>query len=234
MHITKILVDLDCIVDSRLGTLYKGWPSKIDEILESDYYKREADDWSDLGIDKKEYDEAYNNRDIETLKNSYKTNFINKLIKKIIDLDASRITNPRVGNIHLNINFHPYKLPDAVVKKYIDIFTYIMPPTIVIKAVNMPFKDISLNLLRQEYGGYYLYSFNDWYVAQYENLKNQFAPDVAVSIPKLFPSKDSIPTKDDLEDCIVKDPFASLYLSLADRFRLEINDIGQYCVIKDT
>lgn len=110
----SVLIDLDSILDTRLGTLAKIDPELVEKNLNTDYLKRDRDCFT--GINESAFKEAYAKRDVETLALSKITNIFKFLIPGIIlpKLDA---TSPHNANkkCTLEVNVFPYQLDKEVI-----------------------------------------------------------------------------------------------------------------------
>ena len=86
-----VLIELDVLFDTRIGTLSKFGDDVAIEVLENGYRSRITDDISAFTkkITNEQFKEAYRNRDKETLKLSRMTNFIFTLRNIVTELETN-------------------------------------------------------------------------------------------------------------------------------------------------
>lgn len=200
----RILVELDCLLDTRLGTLAKINPEEAIKVLDNGYFTREWDNFP--GFNKTEFDEAYHARDEETLQNSILTGMYFFLMSRFSDIRKQIIDRRDYDGIELLINVYPYKLDDdtkdAIGLAMASHFTTIES----VKVVDMEYKEISPTYCANELTALVLYDWDTWTNAQVDwitkdgcslpkNLAVMF--NVTVWAPALY--KVEPPTKDELD-----------------------------------
>ena len=80
--VSRILISLDCILDTRLAVIMDINPSLVDKVLvnkDFNYHERLSDEFPD--VDKSDFNARYSNRDITILAQSRVTNIFNFLIE---------------------------------------------------------------------------------------------------------------------------------------------------------
>ncbi len=110
-----IYVDLDSLLDTRLGTLRLHWPEVFAKcISDQNYYLRERDDFTAWGgPNQAEFMERYNQRDVETLQHSMVT-AVPALVKNLMQIqDRDFEETPYFSAIGLDVNIWPYQLQDG-------------------------------------------------------------------------------------------------------------------------
>ena len=210
----KILIDIDAIFDTRLGTIARLDPAAADTLVNtptmfSAYQSRAKDDWvtlTDGAITNDAFNAAYRVRDIDTLKASAITNYGTLLQGIINDLETKMIHTPLVSSVELHINTYPYVFDDAeldMLKLCASEYTGLLTE---IKTVVYPPEMLKPHLLDKNYAVYITYNFNDWFGHHHVNLLNYRMPQFTFLAAALYVTT---PTEADLmETGVVHLPLA--------------------------
>lgn len=160
----RILVELDCLLDTRAGTLAKINPELAIEALDKGYFTREWDDFP--GFNKEEFDDAYHGRDLDTLENSILTGMYYFLAARFSDIRKQLIDSREYDGIELIVNTYPYKLDqddmDAIGIAMATHFRMIES----VKVVNMTYEEISPTYCADQLVALVLYDWDIWTNAQ--------------------------------------------------------------------
>ena len=204
-----ILVDLDAIFDTRLGTIARINPLAAAELVNGEafekYQAREKDDWTTLtnGVVSNEvFTQAYAKRDVDTLKASAVSNYGTLLQGIINDLENKMIHTPLVSKVELHINTYPYALNEAeldMLKLCASEYTGMMTD---IKTVSYPPEILTPQLLDKNYAVYITYNFNDWLGHHHVRLLNHRMPQFTFLAAALYVA---VPTEADLVETGVAD-----------------------------
>lgn len=111
-----ILVDLDCLLDTRVGTLFSLNPEEAQRILGRGFRNRLSDTVSQFSevISDAAYKEAYENRSQYTLAQSRPTNLNSELIEQLKTMYL-KINTPRenLTDYVIVVNLYPYQFSDV-------------------------------------------------------------------------------------------------------------------------
>jgi len=160
----NIYVDLDAILDTRLGTLYF-----LDKGL-YDYYKEDGRDfYVNRLIDEFEYipnkvfKYYYNLRNSETLKHSPLTPLLDVLMISIEDMIVKRLTaDKNIKKLVIDVNIYPYVLKDEVIEKLKNIITAkIGNEFTIVNIINVPYSKLTTKDCEQ-YGIMVMYDAYKW------------------------------------------------------------------------
>ena len=104
----QIYVDIDSLLDTRLGTLIQYFPEVAGSMLMNmdKYYKRFRDEF--FPIPNNLFKHLYNKRNKETLKNSKLTNITQVLVEEINFIEFNPELKNLTGKPKLIINVYPY------------------------------------------------------------------------------------------------------------------------------
>lgn len=201
MKYLKVLVDLDAIMDTRLGTISQIDDAAAIKCFESEeYYFRLKDDFTDIcGIGMAQFREAYANRNLDTIKRSVvcPTAFILK--EMIISLELAQAQHPLAGVPAVDLNIWPYQLDQqtqqflaAAVGNYAGMESPI-------RCVSFSPEQLSFKLMKEHYGAYLVYGFRDWvkYPLESKEFEKTTIPRVSVVAPALFET--DLPTPSEYE-----------------------------------
>lgn len=157
-----ILVELDCLLDTRAGTLARLGDDLVEQVLKSGYHTRRAD-WFE-GVDMAEYERLYKGRDVITLAHSYPTDCF-KTVRDLVRKIEQTVTeqNSPYGRVNrIFVNTYPYKLSaeeQAEIGKALVVRFGTMTP---VELVHLATKDLSPKHVRENYGFMFLYEYDPW------------------------------------------------------------------------
>lgn len=233
----NILIDLDVLLDTRIATLVQLDPDEAMRLLESGFTSRVTDDLSGMNstISNEAYQEAYKNRDVETLKTSRMTNYIFELailIKQMTEnlaKDNTRVLDPCVV-----INYYPYKeLDDEVLKQIIYAVEQYITTAVTIKSVYLSPEELDLKAMKSsDILTYITYDFQVWFESAFSVKKGRNGiisyPKLTIIAPKIMPKVDSFDHLDADSKKILqnKTPFEFMKIYWAPMFGIE------YCPIE--
>jgi len=231
----RVLVSLDVLLDTRMGTLVKMDAQKAKEILLSGKYHDRRSDFFP-GVDKTAFDAAYASRDIETLKLSLPTNAIYMLRDLAAKLGEQAISNPTTAGIEININEYPYTLDaetrDALIESVASWIGYPVP----IYVVRMSDAQVTPQWLKGQFEEYYRYDYGDWLEmhAVNGNFARHRIPDVKLYVPGIIFTTD--PSDDQIREHIreAMHPIESAKLAASLLIGLDPIDVWVFSIIKKT
>ena len=189
-----IYIDLDTLLDTRIGTLFRLNPDvAISTIDSSDYYSRLTDEFKDIDID--EYRSLYEKRDIDTLKHSTITNILFILKEFIADTLKSVIDHPVYERIVLYVNTHPYEISNRDTNELIDVLQQHTFNSCEISIINKPLKDIDCLWVHTNVSHLFIYHYNEWLNLRGKELAHKGLPYTSLYCPRIYPSH--IPTEEE-------------------------------------
>lgn len=107
-----IIVDLDALLDTRLGTLVKHKKECVVKYMDRKantdvlYLSRDIDEFE--GMDRNEFEQAYKERNVETLKKSLRTNCYDMLRELLADCLVQVSEHPEYRGVKIYLNTWPY------------------------------------------------------------------------------------------------------------------------------
>lgn len=178
-------VELDCLLDTRLGTVTRYWPERIPALMEAGYRKRQSDDLSLLVPDfpQAEFKVNYAKRDVETLKFSRPTPSV-VLLKGITDtLQGQSITSPHVDSITVEVNIYPYTLSEKERDVLVDMVMLYSSLITMVNIVSYTVQQLTPSVLREAYSGLIIYDLEAWLQNHLEPLQRCPCPTVTIMTP---------------------------------------------------
>lgn len=182
------LVSLDCLMDTRLGTLKRLNPAAAEQLQTSWYHKRTVDafDRNGSGINQKAYLALYEARDEETLKLCTMTHLPRHLMALIASLTTTQGMPLLAEQFTIHINLYPYDLPEPVriaIRQAIETYTN---NAAVVEMVSYAPEDLTVTLLKHTYDICFMYDFNEWLMQHTEEFKKAQIPEVRIVAPRLY------------------------------------------------
>lgn len=222
----NILVDLDSLLDTRLGTIEKMNPEAANLLFcGKAYYEREIDDWETLTgglISNEAFKAEYAKRDKHTLELSRPTNILTMLHKITRELDMARITAPDIEHIKVSVNCYPYEFTESERKAIATlVFSYCSLGTDV-TTTSLSLADITPTLMQSDYDGVILYDFDGWFTHHCTELNTVLIPRNAMFAPALY-VKDPKEMFDEMpEELKGVSPFSMMEIAFVERLSLEL------------
>jgi len=183
-----MLIDIDCIYDTRISTVSK-ISEKLSEELVADfkYHDRTHDSLWLLNpmINRQRYLDLYKSRDVNTLRKSITTPIISALYKQIVSSSQLPESHPEFFNFKIYLNTHPYQLLDEelqAIKEHLSAALNNVP----VELVSYSLEEIKPSLLKGKYTQYFTYSLNDWTGIHLSDLKETPIPEIKIIAPLLL------------------------------------------------
>lgn len=200
----NILVDLDCLLDTRLSTYHLIDSTLPSKLLDNGYYTRMSDEMPKV-ISKevrKEYLYRYKNRadNPKTLAYALPTNMYKYLVDFYHGYTADQIVALSKDRSICSINIYPYILTDEqreMVKRLLltDLFAYCD-----IDIVNIDVTKVDIENMVRNYNEYVTYESNAFLNHWFVDFNGFISPAFKVTLPKLaIGDKELIGLKEDEE-----------------------------------
>ncbi len=193
----RIMVMLDCLLDTRLATLVMMDMEKAAAVLNSGtYHTRQCDIFE--GFDKDEYKKAYAARNVETLANSTMTECVRSIKDILGQLKRQMIGKPYHDKVELVVNYYPYILDDDTVHGLRMAIAWWLPAVETITMVRVSTGALTPAFVKTNYSGMFMYEYAEWIEHHKERFQKVFAPDVTLWGPAIYLKEPA--TQKELED----------------------------------
>lgn len=166
----RLLVELDSLIDTRLGTVKRFWGDKINDDTLDEYHRRDhIRIWDIFGIEKDAYEKAYAERDILTLKESFGT-LMSEMLRSIITTSIMKAeSNPHISQVEVTLNSAPYDLDEDTKAVFLEVLRDLlligkvrMIKEITTKVSKVDIANMSAADIRKEYEGVIMYDLAGW------------------------------------------------------------------------
>lgn len=185
----NLLLDLDALFDTRMGTLISIDKEISKHLPLLDYRERQLDNFEKLTnghIKQADYLERYAKRNVETLSNSMTTGIVPILMHYLEGLKERLFRGVDVSSISIDINLYPYVIPGPLVETIRGCLDTLMPPYTVIRTVSIKPEAMSPDDIEYRYNGWITYDFNRWLELHHERLLVKPINGISVILPRLF------------------------------------------------
>ena len=230
-HSEKVYVDLDCLLDTRLGTLAKISDECAVQALQSNYHKRQIDSFPN--VDTIAFRELYKQRDTETLALSVATNaFV--LLQACVkgSLEDIALGGQNEGII-FEVNYYPYELDDEEKKLIrLSILSRTLD-TMDVELISIDNKFLTPAYCNENYAMMIRYDYVDWFEMHLEQLEKTPIPKMALIVPSLY--RNEIPNAEKLDEFKRNhiNPFRATEISAAPVVGLKFLGVDVFCIDSD-
>lgn len=183
----NILVDLDCILDTRLGTILKMGTHSYLEIMKEGYHSRTTDYFEYLDMDR--YRKMYEDRDLETLKLSQMTPVVDIIVEYAANVLHNALESPYKFEPTIIINTYPYKdLPQSSIDAIVGVFVGLTKGLATVKTCYRSFDQLHPAYVKRHLTAMVKYDYLMWlekYMGD-KSLSERFTmPEVTLLAPRV-------------------------------------------------
>lgn len=185
---TGLLIDLDSLFDTRLGTLILNNYDQLLPIFTGNKYHIRLDDSFHGSVDKDKFYEAYAKRDKETLANSTLTLAIDIVKDFVATTLKADPTSPVLFYPKVYINIYPYKLDQEEVDNIVLGLHSHLKGKAQVEAISLNPTMLTIDYINQHLSVIIMYEYNKWLDAQTElgSFKTKACPSVTLMAPRIF------------------------------------------------
>lgn len=183
-----ILVPLDALLDTHLGTVYRLSPATVDKLIDIKYNQREYNHPWDYSNDftRKEFLDKWEKRDLNTLKSSIITRIPYLIKKTIIDSRLNKPTSTGPTKIMVKINSHPYILERGIDKGIRDIMMEILDENIEIELISIKIESVTPSyLINESITSFIVLDINEWLTLHFNELIKNPIPTIECIAPMM-------------------------------------------------
>ena len=220
---SRILIDIDALLDTRSGTLFSIDPAAAIATLKNKTYAGRIIDFFPL-VDMRVFSKKYANRDKSILKFSSITNTLGILHDFIQRVMNKNLNSPVEMDIEIHLNIHPFVLSDYEKKLLTIALASKLPLKPIVKLVDYSLENLNPYFVKTNYNTLVLYDFFTWVELHSKNelIKKHPIPEVTIFAPAILKHIDTDTTKDlptqFTNVMTVMQPFVGLILLPADVF----------------
>lgn len=231
----RLLVDLDSILDTRLGTLARISPELAREAAGEKYLKRETDKLGTV-LGKPEHDEAfkrlYAERDTDTLKASVMSQIVLMVNEMTRGWEQLMKSTPHVEDIAVDLNVYPYKLSAEEKDELEKVVLHYSALETQVSVIDVPIKRLTPRHLDSRYSSVIMYDFNGWMEYHGKSLPENKIPSLTFIVPRLYPERP--PTEEEIkkEGFESIDAYTALQFGLAEFISIQAIPVEHFCILR--
>lgn len=159
--------ELDCLLDTRIGTLARMDQDLARRVLKDGYLSRERD-WFP-GADMQQYQQLYQNRDKTTLAYSRPTacfDFLRSMIQ-IHQVQELEYNAPIRFSNTVVVNIHPYRLTDDELREMGEVITFLLGGELRVELVSLSDEQLTPEYFKGKFALVVMYDLNRWLNTHY-------------------------------------------------------------------
>ena len=224
-----IMVYLDTLLDTVMGTIAKNDPALAVKLLDSKRYRTRVLD-KFAHITHEQFQEMYAKRDIDTLKHSILTNlpfFLQRIIKDCM-VHATQVKMDQ--ELTFIVNVWPYEFDEGMNAMLEACIRYHTFDTSKVSIVRISDEELTPQYVREEIDILIRYTYKDWLYMHRDAFDRYLCPHVTLVVPQIFQS--GMIDNEGMMLCkqMGKSPFELAEEALANLIRLKIMPVSLFCV----
>lgn len=228
-----VYVELDALLDTRLGTLARLGGDVASKVLESGYHTRQSDDFAAVGVDKETFQTLYAQRDGETLAHSTVSNALQLLRRLTGALTEQSIVRPFHDGAKIIVNTFPYDLSvheRDEIGRAITVWTSNLAP---VELVRIHPKDLTPQHCKTSYSLMIVYGFEEWLNTHTDAFQHCRLPEVTMLAPALY-RVGHVPTPEELEQTLEKaaHPARAMELLASPLISLQLIEVKYFSILQ--
>lgn len=232
-RLEALYVELDVLLDTRLGTLAKiAGKEVVKTVLESGYHSRKSDCFA--GVDKDHYLTQYKQRDGEILALSTVTNAITFVKHLVGVLTEQAIVRPYHDGAKLIVNYFPYELTGEErdeLGKALAVWTNNLAP---IELVYLHPKDLTPDHCKKSYSLMIVYEYEQWLNTHASAFEHCRLPEVTMYAPAIYFGPE--PKAEELEKATreAAHPLRAMEMLASPLVNLQLIDVKYFSILSES
>jgi hypothetical protein len=227
----KIYIDLDGLLDTRLGTLSLLNTEAAVQVIQTDaYWDREFDDWNQLTngfVDNTAFEKAWGERDHRVLRESVVTSIMVVLNRVITEYHRNVKDGVVDDDVAIEINVAPYEFTDEEMEELTDIIRSATYSELPVMFLSRAVEDLTPSFIRERYAAMVFFEFHRWIRLHHKELATTPCRDITFIVPRLFEQN---PHR--LSDEQKRDELIAFRLGLLDYLELEFIDASWFSMFR--
>lgn len=233
MSSVKILVDLDCILDTRLGVAETLQPGLVNILLGNDWAQRTRDNiiWELGNFTEAEYKEAYGRRDYKVLAKSLRTGVPSFIDHELTEFTFTQDVDKGEISYAVNVNIFPYLLSKAEADELIRTVLIMIPSVSKVDLYSIDPRGLTGDwLVNAGYTHYYTYDINSWLKRHSQKVIMSPVPRLSVIGPRLRENELDELSDKEKELAMTISPWESMEQSFSLYLMLRYIDVAHFCL----
>jgi len=225
----RILVELDCLIDTPMAVLAQHWPEKFAVEDIGDYRKRKDDFfWKRWDIPKEEWLEKYQGRNETILYDAVSTELMVN-IREVVGVAAMRgVTTPVFEPVELILNTYPYNLSEEVQREMVTVLRELLLDSVKVSVTEISTQDLTPQLIKESYEVVFTRDLIGWLTVHPEVGEHPIAR-VVFNYPAVIHTEDP-----ELIDKAIREksnPFTTAKATMAPFITMEALDVQLFCML---
>lgn len=194
---SRMLVELDCLLDTRLAILFGLGENFAKRAIDNGYYDRLIDDFPNVPFE--EFVQLYKNREKNVLRNAMLTKVVFLMREFVMATTHQILTSPFHMKPAIIVNTYPYEFSNEEAEVLISVVVSMTSGMADVELVRMSPEQITPAYVKKHLSLVVMYEYPEWLElhAENENFKKVTCPEVTLIGPALFFKR---PTKKELEE----------------------------------
>lgn len=227
----NIYVDLDSLLDTRLGTLALMGSQYPIDALKNNYHQRQIDEFP--GVTRQEFIEAYSKRNVDTLIASVATNAFLLLQACVKGTLEDKALGGQNNGICFVVNYFPYDLEPEEVDEMRLMILARTGNVADVQMVSIREKDLTPRRIKTDYALMIKYDYVPWYEMHLDAIQETPIPGVTLIAPALY--FNAVPNQQEMDE-LAKDkihPFHATEVASAPVISLKLLNVSTFSVDSD-
>lgn len=227
--IEAVLVELDCLLDTRLGTIARLSPEAAVTALQNGYHNRSIDTFT--GVDSEAFKQLYAQRDEQTLMVSTVTNLTLSLARLVAGIADQIFSRPFHNGVEMIVNLYPYLLNEEVQTEIGRAIAARIVDHCPVKLVRITPEELTPQHCKAAYAMMVMYDPHTWMNLHAEAFKYTQIREIALLAPAIYFNK--VPTVEELSHAVAKNahPLQAIQKLAASLVGLDLIDIEYFSVL---
>lgn len=233
MSSVKVLVDLDSILDTRLGIAESLQTGLVNTLLGNDWSNRTRDNliWELGNFTEAQYKEAYGRRDYKVLAKSLRTGVLTFIDHELTELTFTQDVDKGEISYTVHVNVFPYLLSKTEAEELKRTVRILVPSATFIDLYSIDPRILSGDwLVTSEYTHYYTYDINLWLKRHSAKVIASPVPRLSVIGPRLRENELDELSDKEKELAMTISPWESMEQSFSFYLMLRYIDVAHFCL----
>lgn len=223
--VERIYLDLDTILDTRLGTLARHNQQLASQVLSGPYHERDMDEFP--GMSRDQFMQLYAQRDVDTLLHSVRTN----VFALMHSISRSQLeTNAMGGNfdqITYVVNTYPYDLTAEEMDQLRSVIELVALDTYPVEMVRLTDQELTPKFCKSEYAMMVRYHWGYWVDMHKDGFLETQMPGLTLLAPATYERRPDLAA---LKAAGEMHPFHALELSVAPILGLRLMPVSMFSI----
>lgn len=181
MQSQHVLIELDALLDTRIGLLGGRFPSKLPTVDLTAYINRNKNNLAELfDLPEDEWQTAWEQRDLLAVRHAHATTLAKTVGRLLHGHKVRGDVSPIHDRLHVIVNVWPYRLTDEEEDAFVQAITELMVEGTLVSTERLSPKELTPSLIDDRFNALIMYDAVTWLDAQKEALASHRIPRVTL------------------------------------------------------